>query len=293
MTSDHKPAPGIQNAIMVPHPPLIVPDVGRGQEAQITQTSQAYRKAAAFVADANPDIVIVISPHTTLYGDYFHVSPGVQAAGDLGQFGAGHVRLHVAYDADLARHLEESAKAAGFPAGTDGERAPQLDHATMVPLYFLREAAGGTLPFRVLRVGLSGLSYAMHYRLGQMIARSVLALGRRACVAASGDLSHYLKRSGPYGFRREGPVYDRRIMDIMGRAAFDELLLMPEAACAQAGECGQRSFAIMAGCLDGREVTAQALSYQDVTGVGYGVCLFTPGADDASRQFLAKQEEHT
>lgn len=283
-------ATGIVNAVVVPHPPLIVPAVGRGQEAQITPTTVAYEKAARFVVDAKPDTVIVLSPHATMYGDYFHISPGAEASGDLRQFGAGQVRLRVTYDQELARHIGDAADRTGFPAGTQGERAQALDHATMVPLYFLNEAAGGTLPFKLLRVGLSGLSYAMHYGLGQTIADAIAALGRRACVVASGDLSHYLQPSGPYGFRKEGPVYDQKVMDILGRAAFDELLALPEDLCEQAGECGQRSFVIMAGCLDGRAVQAQALSYQDVTGVGYGVCLFTPGARDDLRQFLKKQE---
>ena len=36
--------------IMVPHPPLIIPDVGRGQQVRIKDTGQAYREAAVLVA---------------------------------------------------------------------------------------------------------------------------------------------------------------------------------------------------------------------------------------------------
>ena len=73
MTS--KMAPGIGPSIMVPHPPLIVPQVGRGQEREIAPTTAAFERAARFVVDAQPDTVIVLSPHTTLYQDYFHISP--------------------------------------------------------------------------------------------------------------------------------------------------------------------------------------------------------------------------
>ncbi len=292
MTSNKEMAAGIARAVMVPHPPLIVPEIGRGQEQQVAETAHAFRKAASFIVDARPETVVILSPHTTLYQDYFHLSPGAGATGNFAQFGARKTAFEVAYDQELVQAVAAAARQDGFPAGTDGERAPSLDHATMVPLYFLREAAGGTLPFRVVRVGLSGLSHAMHYRMGQRIAQAVHALGRRACVVASGDLSHYLKRSGPYGFRPEGPVYDQQVMDIMARAAFDELLALDESACEQAGECGQRSFVIMAGCLDGRAVTAQRLSYQDVTGVGYGVCLFAPGGHDPARRFLEGMEGH-
>ena len=56
----------IQRAIMVPHPPLIIPEVGRGQERQIQSTIDAYHEAARAVAEAKPDTVIVLSPHTVI-----------------------------------------------------------------------------------------------------------------------------------------------------------------------------------------------------------------------------------
>ncbi|MBR0051378.1 MAG: AmmeMemoRadiSam system protein A, partial [Firmicutes bacterium] len=59
----------------------------------------------------------------------------------------------------------------------------------------------------------------------------------------------------------------------------------------RAAECGHRSFVIMAGAFDGLRVKAEALSHQDVTGVGYGICTFYPGEPDESRHFLKDYEE--
>ena len=70
--------------IMVPHPPLIIPDVGRGQQVRIKDTVQAYREAAGLVAALKPDTIVMLSPHTVMYADYFHVSPGTGAKGDFG-----------------------------------------------------------------------------------------------------------------------------------------------------------------------------------------------------------------
>lgn len=49
--------------IMVPHPPLIVPEVGRGQEILIKDTIKAYQEAAGMAAQLKPDTIVVISPH--------------------------------------------------------------------------------------------------------------------------------------------------------------------------------------------------------------------------------------
>lgn len=280
---------GIVASIMVPHPPLIVPAVGRGEERVIAATVGAYERAAAFVMSFAPETLIVVSPHTAMYADYFHVSPGAGASGNFAQFGAPQEAFDAAYDAEFVRELEAAAKESGFPAGTLGERDKRLDHGVMVPLYFLARAAD-KLP-KAVRVGLSGLSLAEHYKFGRLIAETAEKLGRRAAVVASGDLSHKLKADGPYGFSPDGPKYDERIMDVMGRAAFGELFDFSEDFCESAAECGHRSFVIMAGAFDGRSVRATGLSYEGPFGVGYGVCTFEGGVRDDSRRFLESYEE--
>ena len=277
-------------AFMVPHPPMIVPEIGKGSEQQIAETISAYEKAADEVARLRPETLVIISPHSVMYADYFHVSPGSGAKGSFRQFRAPQVCFSERYDAELVKRLCELADAAGFPAGTLGEKDAALDHGTTVPLWFIRRKyAGG----KIVRIGLSGLPLTDHYRMGQLIARAVNETGRRAVIIASGDLSHKLQPYGPYGFAPEGPEYDRRIMDVIGRAAFGELFDFTEDFCDRAAECGHRSFVIMAGAFDGISVKAEALSHQDVTGVGYGICTFYPQGGDADRFFLKAYLEKT
>ena len=280
---------GIPAGIMVPHPPLIVPAVGRGEERVIAATVGAYERAAAFVMSFAPETLIVVSPHTAMYADYFHVSPGAGASGNFAQFGAPQEAFDAAYDAEFVRELEAAAKESGFPAGTLGERDKRLDHGVTVPLYFISRAAG-ELP-KIVRVGLSGLPLTEHYKFGRLIAETAEKLGRRAAVVASGDLSHKLKADGPYGFSPDGPAYDGRVMDVMARADFGELFDFSEDFCDSAAECGHRSFVIMAGTFDGRAVRAERLSYEGPFGVGYGVCAFEGGVRDDSRRFLESYEE--
>jgi AmmeMemoRadiSam system protein A len=153
----------------------------------------------------------------------------------------------------------------------------------MVPLYFIEKKYRD---FRLVRVGLSGLDLTEHYRLGRMIKEAADRLGRRAVFVASGDLSHKLQDYGPYGFAPEGPKYDKRIMDVCSRGAFDELFDFDETFLEKAAECGHRSFVIMAGAFDGQSVRATALSHEDVTGVGYGVCTFYPEEKKQAVSFL-------
>ena len=270
-------------SFMVPHPPLIVPAVGRGGERQIAATTAAYEQVAREMAALKPDTIVISSPHATMYSDYFHISPGLEASGSFAQFRAPEVSFREKYDTELAAAICKAADKRQFPAGVVGERDAELDHGTMVPLWFIRQYYN---EFKLVRVGLSGLPLTDHYLLGQLIREAVDETGKRVVFVASGDLSHKLQAHGPYGFAPEGPQYDARIMDVCGRAAFDELLDFDEAFCERAAECGHRSFTIMAGAWDGMAVRARALSHEDVTGVGYGVCTFYPEGEDESRHFL-------
>ena len=269
----------------VPHPPLIVPAVGRGGEAAIIKTTRAYERAADIIAELKPDTIIISSPHSLMYADYFHISPRENAHGSFANFGAPQERFDEKYDTRLVKAICEIADKTGFSAGTLGEKDPTLDHGTLVPLYFIRQKYNGG---KIVRVGLSGLPLADHYRLGMIIKEAVDETGTRAVFVASGDLSHKMRAEGPYGFAPEGPEYDERIMHTLGTAQFDELFGYDETFCEKAAECGHRSFVIMAGALDGISVKAEALSHEGITGVGYGVCTFIPDGEDSERHFLDK-----
>lgn len=275
-------------AFMVPHPPLIVPEVGGGSEEQVRKTIDSYEHIAEEIAMIEPETIIISSPHSIMYADYFHISPGKKAAGDFGNFRASQVSFNEEYDTDLVNEIARIADKNAFDAGTLGEKDKRLDHGTMVPLYFIRKKYQKG---KIVRLGLSGLPLTDHYRFGQMIKQAVERLGRKAVFIASGDLSHKLQPHGPYGFAAEGPKYDERIMDVCGRAAFDELFDFDESFCEKAAECGHRSFVIMAGVLDGLKVDAHVYSHQDVTGVGYGLCSFYTKGEDVNRHFLEKHLE--
>ena len=273
----------LKAAFMVPHPPMIVPQIGRGSEKQIEETIRAYERVADEIAALRPDTIIITSPHATMYSDYFHISSGRKAKGSFADFGVPQVRFEEEYDEELIDRICLKTTEAQFPAGTLGGRERRLDHGTMVPLWFIRQKYAD---FRIVRIGLSGLPLTDHYAFGKMIREAVEECERKTVFVASGDLSHKLQPYGPYGFAPEGPAYDERIMDVCGRSAFEEMFDFDETFCEKAAECGHRSFVIMAGALDGLAVKAETLSHQDVTGVGYGICTFYPTGEDEGRHFL-------
>lgn len=236
---------------MVPHPPIAVAEIGRGEEKKICRTLDAFLEVSKDIALIRPETIIVISPHAVMYRDYFHISPGEEARGDFGMFRAPQVKFSVSYDSELANVIAHEAQKQKFPAGTDGERDPKLDHGTMVPLYFINQVYED---YRIVRIGLSGLPLADHWKFGNILQKAVDLTGRRVAFIASGDLSHCQKTDGPYGYRPAGPAYDERIMYVMGNAKFEELKDFKEEDLEESMECGHRSFTVMGGAFEGKKL---------------------------------------
>lgn len=279
----------IISAFIVPHPPLIVPQIGQGQEKAVGETIEAYHQIASRIAVLKPDTIVVTTPHSVLYSDYLHISPGLEAKGDFGRFGAGEVQFSVNYDAEYRESLLDLVNKNGIDAGTLGEKSSALDHGTMVPLYFINQYYRD---YRLVRISLSGLSRLTHYRLGKCLAQAAEQTGKRVIVLASGDLSHKLKAEGPYGYAPEGPEFDKEVTEAMAAGDFLRFMTLEEEICEAAGECGLRFFVIMSGALDGYAVKPELLSYQGTFGVGYAVASFETIAEDPTRRFDLSYEKY-
>ena len=71
-------------AFAVPHPPLIIPEVGHGRERGIQAMIDAYTEVGHRIAARAPDTIVISSPHSTSYLDYLHISPGAGAPASSG-----------------------------------------------------------------------------------------------------------------------------------------------------------------------------------------------------------------
>ncbi|HJG38115.1 AmmeMemoRadiSam system protein A [Enorma phocaeensis] len=308
-------------AFAVPHPPLIIPAVGGDRVSEIQATVDAYAEVGRRIAALDPDTLVISSPHTAMYLDYLHIAPGSGARGNFARFGAPEVGYTATYDEPFVDELACVASAEELPAGTLGERERDLDWGVLVPLHFVARGYGlvddrgvpqGTsedrggaqgryvrLPCRVVRLGIAGLSPAIHYRLGQLVQQVAAKLGRRVVYIASGDLSHKLTADGPYGYAPEGPAFDQLVCKAFEQGDFLSLLAADPALCERAAECGLRSFQIMAGALDRTEVAPELLSYEGPFGVGYGIACFIPQGTESAcseraldERYAAWHEEH-
>jgi len=274
----------IIKAYTLPHPPLAVPSVGKGRESkEIEKTLNAMDKVAIEIATIAPDTIIFITPHSTVYSDYFHISPGEAARGDLGRFGAPEEVFETDYNVELVREIIRVAEKNNIHAGTQGERDRKLDHGVTVPMWHINRRYSD---YKSIRISQSGMSPVEHYMLGQVIAEAVRNMGRKTVLIASSDLSHKLSADGPYGFAPEGPEFDKEIIEALEKSKFLTLLEVSDELRERAGECGYNSLIILAGCFDKMDVESKVLSYEGPLGVGYAVVEFNPEESKESMSVL-------
>ena len=57
----------ILGAFMVPHPPMILSEVGKGREKDVEETILAYEEVAGRIAKLKPETIVISSPHATMY----------------------------------------------------------------------------------------------------------------------------------------------------------------------------------------------------------------------------------
>lgn len=277
----------ILKAYIVPHPPIIIPEVGKGHEKDAVSTIEAYDKVGRQIAQLAPQVIILTTPHGPVYEDYIHITVNKKLKGTLEQFGAPQINLEFDSDTELIERIIDMAKTKGIPAGGLGANEGMLDHGALIPLYFVTRHYSS---FSLIRISIAGLPLEQLYLFGHLIQEAVSKSDKKAVFIASGDLSHRLKEDGPYGFASEGPQFDEQLGEAIKDADFKRLITMDEMFCQRAGECGLRSFIIMGGALNGHQIKTNILSYEGPFGVGYMVAELTPDGQDLSKDLVSFYE---
>ncbi len=262
---------GIVFGCIVPHPPLLVPEVGGGRESEISSTIRAMEELTRQLAGRRPETVLVISPHGTMLYDSMGIATASRLRGTMRNWGARSADHDFDNDSDMVAALQAEASTAGIPLDSIGDREYTLDHGVMVPIYFLVDGMKG-VPLVPLTFSLMPLS--THFNFGQAIRKAAERAGKRVVIVASGDLSHRLIPSAPAGYDPMGEVFDRQLVDAIRSYDVPAVMGFDEALIDRAGECGLRSIVILLGALDGLNVKPDVLSYEGPFGVGYLVAAF-------------------
>ncbi|HEX5602371.1 MAG TPA: AmmeMemoRadiSam system protein A [Pyrinomonadaceae bacterium] len=255
---------------IAPHPPIMVPEVGRESIAGVVDSIEAMSELTKRLIESGAESVILISPHAPLEVDSFVAYEGPQVSGDFSRFNASGTSFSTPIDEELLAAIKEAAASEHYNVSTLPEH--DLDHGTAVPLYFLlRNGWSG----KVVTLGYSFLSNYDHLRFGSCIRKAVDQVGRRVAFIASGDLSHRLKPQAPAGYNPNAHVFDEQVVAALRSNDPAKIIDIDFNLRRLAGECGYRSMLVAIGASSELPLSCEVLSYEAPFGVGYLVAQIT------------------
>ena len=249
---------------IAPHPPIMVPEVGRESIAEVRHSIKAMAQLTERLIASSAETVILISPHAPLEIDAFVAYEGPSVYGDFANFHAPEASVSASVDVELLEAITACAANENYRVSTLPDT--DLDHGTAVPLYFLlRNGWQG----KVVALGYSYLSNDDHLRFGRCVTSAVDSIGRPVAFIASGDLSHRLTPHAPAGFNPNAHVFDERVVAALHANDPRAIVDIDYNLRKIAGECGYRSMLVAIGASSGLPVACEVMNYEAPFGVGY------------------------
>jgi MEMO1 family protein len=260
-------------AALMPHPPILIPAVGRDRLADVQTSLGAMRELSRAVVATQPDSVVVISPHSPRAPFAFGVWTCAELRGSFAPFNAPDATVSLPTDREFVEALARTGIHLNSITGG------ALDHGAMVPLWFLAEAGwrGPTVVLSLNHPGAGGI-----HDLGRAIAAAAKALGRKIALIASGDMSHRLIPGAPAGFEPTAKEFDARFVSLLREHAYRDIERINPVLQARAAEDVVDSTAVAMAATEWRAEGGRVLSYEGPFGVGYTVAvLYAADADDS------------
>jgi len=250
---------------IMPHPPILVPAIGKERLKEAEQSKKALEEIARRLQKIDFDTLVIVTPH----GDVGQASVPVYTShvfeGNFSAFGQSKPVFSFKGDPQLGLAIVKDSPLATASPETI------LDHGALVPLYY-PFAAGLKKP--VLPMAIAFLPLPKLYEFGKALVKTSDRLDRKIAFIASADMSHRLTQDAPSGYSPKGREFDEKLVELVKAYNVNGILRFDPELAEAAGQDALWSIAILLGALDGKKVKQEVLSYEGPFGVGYMVASF-------------------
>lgn len=252
--------------IILPHSPLLIPEIGRANYNFLDKTNVVYKQIGASLKELGLETLVVISPHCPTQDNAFTLNVSPEMEINLKEFGFIPSKTILTGDSLLADQIK-NALPEELPLQLISENI--LDYGSAIPAYLFRGSVGN---FKIIVVSPADeLSLEKHYELGKHLKKIIEASDKKIAVLASSDLSHRLKRKSPGGYSPKGAKFDNKLIEYLSNkeTAAENIFKMDAKLIKDAGECGLKPIVVLLGILEGTPAKSHILSYQTDFGIGY------------------------
>ena len=279
---------------ITPHGFSLIPAVSDDAEGGLA-TRSALEEIGRRAAAANPDVIVIATPHGFRVDGTICLASVARAAGTL-TWGGRTLEMNVPVDGAMTDAIAEAARARGVPIAMGGfagnarhQSAIPMDWGVMVPAWFLghntnavghgnvlAEAPEATAPPIVIANPSRSLPRESMVEFGTAIAEAAEKDGRRVVFVASCDWSHTHQESGPYGFSPAAEEVDGIVLDALKRNDPGSLIDLPDEKVRAASIDGLWQTLMLAGAMKHTPMHAEILSYEHPTYYGMIVAAYQP-----------------
>lgn len=255
-------------ASICPHPPIIIPTIGKENLKQAEKTVFAMQELEKELYASKPDVILIISPHGEIMADSFSLNLNPEYQADFEDFGDWQTKMEFTNSPDLAAKIKAKMESHLPLIMTSNQR---LDHGVAVPLYYLTKHFKN-IP--IIPINYSFLDHEKHWQFGELLKQVIAEADLRIAVIASGDMSHCLIKGAPAPYSPKGSEFDKTLINLIKNKKYKEALEMDDEFIEEAAECGLRSFIVLFAIISKYDHQVEILSYEGPFGVGYLVANF-------------------
>jgi len=253
-------------AYLLPHSPLLIPEIGRANHEFLAKTTSAYKKIKADFSNAGVETIIIISPHNRIQENFFIINAAPEMDISFSDFGFIPPKNFVKGDILFADKLKSGLKNE-TPIRVLSDDF--LDYGSAIPLYLLNNPDSN---FKVLVLTpAEDLGLEENFAFGLKLKNIIAQENKKIAIIASGDLSHRLKRKSPGGYSPKGAKFDNKLIEYLSNpeSAKQNILKMDKRLISEASECGLKPLLILLGILNETKWDPDILAYQTDFGIGY------------------------
>jgi aromatic ring-opening dioxygenase LigB subunit len=269
---------GLVFACIAPHGSMIIPLLNEegGQKALVTRA--AIEELGRRMAAAQPETIVLITPHGHRVDGAFSLLNNQRVRGDLGaeeEGSGGGFTVVFEVDKELNAAIVEAAQELRVPVTRIGYAVPDdpafwqpLDWGASVPLWFM----GGMFhprPKVVIACADRGnIPWELFPSLGKAIRQAADSTGRRVALIASADMGHAHDENGPYGFDTASAEFDAATIEAIKDQDPGRLLTFDQAWLQRASTDAFGQILNLHGAIEGTDFRGKLLSYEVPTYFG-------------------------
>jgi aromatic ring-opening dioxygenase LigB subunit len=269
---------GLVFACIAPHGSIIIPLLNEegGQKALVTRA--AMEELGRRMAAAQPETIVLITPHGHRVDGAFSLLNNERVRGELaseGDASGGGFTLVFEVDKELNAAIVEAAQTLQVPVTRIGYAVPDdptfwqpLDWGASVPLWFMGAMLHPRPKVVIACADRGHMPWELFAPFGRAIRQASESIGRNIALIASADLGHAHDAKGPYGYDVASQQFDTVLVDAVKAQDLARLLEFDLDWLKRASTDSYGQILNLYGAIEGTDFRGELLSYEVPTYFG-------------------------